>query len=174
MTSLFRGVWSGVFWAIFCVSAWAGLLHAADPKSPEDFEFERVTSATSESQSRSGQKASPDNLEKTHIHVADRRGQELYKLYQSTIMSLAMIISLVVILAFVSKTKPSATHIIHVCALTLIIFGTMFIAVLADTDQQLTATTGILGAIAGYLFGTMRRGDDSPKEKPPPSAGITP
>jgi hypothetical protein len=28
---------------------------------------------------------------------------------------------------------------------------------MAETEQQLTAAIGILGAVAGYLFGTMRR-----------------
>jgi hypothetical protein len=35
----------------------------------------------------------------------------------------------------------------------LVIFATVLVVILAKVDQQLTAATGILGAIAGYLFG---------------------
>lgn len=37
--------------------------------------------------------------------------------------------------------------------LVLVVFATLLVMVLAKADQQLTAATGILGAIAGYLFG---------------------
>jgi len=41
--------------------------------------------------------------------------------------------------------------------LVLVIEGTMFVGVSAQTNEQLTAPICILGAIAGYLFGAAKR-----------------
>ena len=47
---------------------------------------------------------------------------------------------------------PSET-MVNGSGLVLVIFATVLVMILAKADQQLTAATGILGAIAGYLFG---------------------
>ena len=47
--------------------------------------------------------------------------------------------------------------LVNAIGLVLVIEGTMFIAVSAVTSEQLTAPIGILGAIAGYLFGSAKR-----------------
>ena len=49
--------------------------------------------------------------------------------------------------------------------LVLVIFATVLVVVLAKVDQQLTAATGILGAIAGYLFGKATKGAEA-EQKP--------
>jgi len=46
--------------------------------------------------------------------------------------------------------------LIHAIGLVLVIEETMFIAVSAITTEQLIAPIGILGAIAGYLFGSAK------------------
>jgi len=46
---------------------------------------------------------------------------------------------------------------VNAIGLVLVIEGTMFITVSALTSEQLTAPIGILGAIAGYLFGSAKR-----------------
>ncbi len=51
----------------------------------------------------------------------------------------------------------SEESLVNAIGLVLVIEGTMFIAVSALTSEQLTAPIGILGAIAGYLFGSARR-----------------
>lgn len=48
----------------------------------------------------------------------------------------------------------TAEHIVNGSALVLVIQATTFIVIAAPTSEQLTAAIGVLGAIAGYLFGT--------------------
>lgn len=52
----------------------------------------------------------------------------------------------------------SATGLIY------IVFGTIILVVIANTDQQLTASMGILGAVAGYLFGRSQRDQGEEEE----------
>lgn len=42
--------------------------------------------------------------------------------------------------------------VLNVSGLSLIIFGTLLVVMVADAEAQLTAAVGILGALAGYLF----------------------
>lgn len=88
--------------------------------------------------------------------------QERNKLYECIILAVGLVVTLSIILWFMSK-KPSfsANNIMNASALILIIYGTIFIVVLSDAEAQLTASIGVLGAIAGYLFGTMHKRDGS-------------
>ena len=77
------------------------------------------------------------------------------------LLLIAIVVSTPVLLAlvlFFLKKAPnySDDSLVHAIGLVLVIEGTMFIAVSAITTEQLTAPIGILGAIAGYLFGTAR------------------
>ncbi len=88
--------------------------------------------------------------------------QERNKLYECIILAVGLIITLAIILGLMSKkTSFTATNIMNASALILIIYGTIFIVVLSDAEAQLTASIGILGAIAGYLFGTMNKREGS-------------
>ncbi len=116
---------------------------------PDEFKFER---AAKPPPAEGGPSFADQKLE-------DRRSRERYNLMQSIIMGITLVLSLITVSVFVTKTSDSAVHLVNACALTLIVFGTIYITILADTDQQLTASTGILGAVAGYLFGSMRRGE---------------
>lgn len=73
-----------------------------------------------------------------------------------------IVISTPVMLAlvlFCLKKIPncSSESLVTAVGLILVIEGTMFIGVSALTTEQLTAPIGLLGAIAGYLFGAARR-----------------
>ena len=48
--------------------------------------------------------------------------------------------------------------VLNVTGLVLIIFSIVFVVVVADTMDQLTVSVGVLGTIAGYLFGSLRAG----------------
>lgn len=50
-------------------------------------------------------------------------------------------------------------HAVNATGLIYIVFGTLVLMLLAENSEKLTAPIGILGAIAGYLFGTMSKGD---------------
>ena len=78
------------------------------------------------------------------------------------LLLIAIVVSTPVLLAlvlFFLKKAPdcSGDSLVHAIGLVLVIEGTMFIAVSAITTEQLTAPIGILGAIAGYLFGSAKR-----------------
>lgn len=85
------------------------------------------------------------------------------------ILLIAIMVSIPILLAivlFCLKNAPQCTEesLVNAIGLVLVIEGTMFIAVSAATTEQLTAPIGILGAIAGYLFGSAKR---RASEKPP-------
>jgi hypothetical protein len=128
--------------------------------SPDDFKFDRVSRVPSQKETL----AVPDPK------LEDRRARQDYNLRQTIVMGITLVLSLFTVSVFVSKKSDSAAHLVNACALTLIVFGTIYVTILADTDQQLTASTGILGAVAGYLFGSMRRsGNDGPPTPEKPS-----
>jgi hypothetical protein len=88
-----------------------------------------------------------------------RMRQENNKLYEILILSALALVSLFIVLRFITaKSVYSATHIVNATGLIFIIFGTILLVIMADTEQQLTAAIGILGAVAGYLFGAINRG----------------
>jgi len=72
---------------------------------------------------------------------------------------------------YVLRNRDSR-DIVSGIGLNLIIFGTVIMVMIAETDQQLTAGAGILGAVAGYLFRSIQNeGGDTgqyPSEKYPP------
>ena len=64
------------------------------------------------------------------------------------------IISLSLILFVLYKRNASAREIVNGSGLVLVIFGVVILMIVANQTEQLTASIGVLGAIAGYLFGT--------------------
>ena len=82
------------------------------------------------------------------------------------IIAVLYIFSLIVITILIMNTpKHHARDIVTTIGLVTVIFGAILLAMVVDTDQALTAPMGILGAIAGYLFGSAQRKEDS-KEDP--------
>lgn len=88
-------------------------------------------------------------------------------------MAVVLIIATAIIAQFltlrclhtVALCTPS--HVFNATGLIYIIFGTILIVTIADNKDQLTASIGILGAIAGYLFGRMSRGEAATAKEPP-------
>lgn len=90
--------------------------------------------------------------------------QEKYKLYECILLAAFALISLIIVLkSLCNKPNCDAAHMVNASGLVFIIFGTLFLVLLADVDEQLNAGVGILGAVAGYLFGTMRRMETNQK-----------
>lgn len=82
--------------------------------------------------------------------------QENNKFKECLVLTIGVIISLIVVLFFVTRSRHSnTTHIIHASGLVLIVFGTIYVIILSDSDAHITGTMGVLGATAGYLFGSM-------------------
>ena len=67
-------------------------------------------------------------------------------------------LSLIFVLTYLYWRQATPETLVNGSGLVLVIFATVLVVILAKTDQQLTATTGILGAIAGYLFGKATKG----------------
>jgi hypothetical protein len=71
------------------------------------------------------------------------------------VMILVTPIFLYIVLYFMKNSAQfNSEHVVHASALVLLIQGTAFIVVASLTTEQLTAAIGVMGAIAGYLFGT--------------------
>ncbi len=84
--------------------------------------------------------------------------RETNKVYEIVILSTLALVSLFLVLRFLTaKTAYSATHIVNASGLVCIIWGTILLVLMAQTDQQMTAAVGILGAVAGYLFRSIQR-----------------
>jgi len=77
--------------------------------------------------------------------------------------------SLLVSMLLLYRTSPHrARDIVNLAGLISVIFGTILLVLVVDTTEALTAPMGILGAIAGYLFGTAQQKSDTavlPDEK---------
>ena len=94
-----------------------------------------------------------------HLAVDVRKHENTTAFYEIVVISLIAIISLVSVLGFLVRTpKHSASDVVHATGLIFIVYGTVFLSMTATTDQQLTAPMGILGAVAGYLFGQLKKG----------------
>lgn len=93
---------------------------------------------------------------------------ELFALIASMVLALSLIL---VAVRFCGRKAHAS--VVNGGGLVLIIFGTLFIAVYASTPDQLTAPIGILGAIAGYLFGSAQHTQHLPA-KPKDESDVIP
>ncbi len=76
--------------------------------------------------------------------------------YYIVLLSGVALISLFLVLNFLKSHGQCPRDIVNAAGLILIIFGTIILVLVVDTTEQLTAAIGVLGAIAGYLFGTIQ------------------
>jgi hypothetical protein len=115
------------------------------------------------SPSKSAGKSSEDEIATSNAKLLEKQGdllllQEKHRMQLLLAIVVSTPILLVLALFFLKKT-PDCTgeSLVSAVGLVLVVEGTMFIAVSAITTEQLTAPIGILGAIAGYLFGAAKR-----------------
>jgi 5-bromo-4-chloroindolyl phosphate hydrolysis protein len=65
--------------------------------------------------------------------------------------------ALAIVLKYMKDSKVChARDMLNGTGLVLVIFSTVLVIIIADVEIQLTAAMGVLGGIAGYLFGTLR------------------
>lgn len=97
-----------------------------------------------------------------------RMKQEANRVIECVLLSITLVVTLAAVLGVLLWRSPRSTaQVLTASGLVLVVFATVFIVVLADAEQQLTAAMGILGAIVGYLFGAMHRpGPDAPPHPP--------
>jgi len=82
---------------------------------------------------------------------------------QSYVLITAALFSFtLLIITFLMKITPhQPKDIVTIIGLVSVIFGTILLVLVVDTTETLTAPMGILGAIAGYLFGSVQRKEEA-------------
>ena len=106
------------------------------------------------------------------MYLDTRMNQQKTKLYECIVIASLAVISLFIVLRNITNSKSyTAEHVVNASGLIVIVFGALLLPLFAETDQQLTATVGILGAIAGYLFGSMRKGEKDEADSKADKAG---
>ena len=106
--------------------------------------------------------------EKTNI-VEFRTLQEKNRFWLIGEMLLVTPLFLLIILHYVVKGgNYSVRSVLNISGLVLVVQATTIVVLAAQTSEQLTAAIGVLGAIAGYLFGSTKQstGLDSVPAKP--------
>jgi drug/metabolite transporter superfamily protein YnfA len=83
-----------------------------------------------------------------------RMQQQKDKLWFAVVLGTIAVAAHLIVLVFLYKQAPG--HIVGATGLVYIVFGTILLVVIANTEAQLTAAIGVLGAIAGYLFGRLQ------------------
>lgn len=77
---------------------------------------------------------------------------------------LAVILVIFQVLVFrVLSSHPDYTirDMLNIMGLILIVFSIVLVVIIADTSEQITTAVGVLGTIAGYLFGSLNSGRSS-------------
>lgn len=98
-----------------------------------------------------------------------RMEEESNRLILALCVMAAGLLALFLVLAYLKSRGAAPEMVVTGSGLVLVIFATVLIVILVKRDEQLTAATGILGAIAGYLFGKATKGPDV--EQKPGKAG---
>ncbi|WP_345986408.1 hypothetical protein WCX49_04610 [Sulfurimonas sp. HSL-1656] len=76
--------------------------------------------------------------------------------YYVLALSLLSVVMFTVSFMFLRHKEYDTSDIIHLAGLNIIIFGTIILVLVVETNEQLTAAIGVLGAIAGYLFRSLQ------------------
>jgi len=136
-----------------------------DSFHPSKYEFGNLP----ESQQTSiGQEMSTDNTESNSNQMLYdlREKQEDIRLYEVVLLAVMALCSLAIVLKYMKDSKAcSARDMLNGTGLVLVIFSTVLVIIVADVEIQLTAAMGVLGGIAGYLFGTFRSSQPTKTEK---------
>lgn len=144
--------------ACFAALAWSG--YALGQNEVAQIAAEAEIKAQEQAQPMPQPAAAATTPESERNYHELRLEQERNKLFEVVILCLLTLISLVIVLSYLTKSPGySSRDMVNATGLIFIISGTIILVIMADTEQQLTAAIGILGAVAGYLFGTMRKGD---------------
>lgn len=69
--------------------------------------------------------------------------------------------ALIIIIVFMWDKKHQSKDIVTMVGMVSVIFGAILLVLMVGGTDQLTAPMGILGAIAGYLFGASKKTEGS-------------
>jgi len=115
------------------------------------FDYENVQKQTPSTQEQS-------NASTVQLSLIENNHQ--YVLITASLYAFSLIIITVLM-----KITPDhqANDLITIIGLVSVVFGTILLVLVVDTTEGLTAPMGILGAIAGYLFGAAQKKEVSQK-----------
>lgn len=145
--------------------------HAADHPAVTQLESLADYSKVTAGQENAPTTATVPDIQRAADHFTHQFNmhRESNKVYEVGILSvLALAILFLALRYLVQQSADPGPHIVNATGLVCIIFGTMLLVLMAQSDQQLTAAMGILGAIAGYLFRSMREEKSSEGGQTPP------
>ena len=111
-------------------------------------------------------KVAPASNEVVTDYSRYRMAEESNRLILALSVMGAGVLSLLLVLAFLKSKGTAPETMVTGSGLVLVVFATVLIVILVKRDEQLTAATGILGAIAGYLFGKATKGVSDAEQKP--------
>ena len=110
---------------------------------------------------------SDNNYEQLKIQnemLKNERQNEILKvqiannLHYTIIMASLYAFSLIIIIILMKMTPDhQAKDLVTIVGLISVIFGSILLVLVVGSTDQLTAPMGILGAIAGYLFGSAQK-----------------
>ena len=109
-------------------------------------------------------KVAPASNEVVTDYSRYRMAEESNRLILALSVMGAGILSLLLVLAFLKSRGTAPETMVTGSGLVLVVFATVLIVILVKRDEQLTAATGILGAIAGYLFGKATKDTSTPND----------
>lgn len=119
--------------------------------------------------------AGPDEIvDRLSLQLKEK--QEDIRLYEVILLTIMSLCALMIVLKCMKDSQVcNARDMINGTGLVLVIFSTVMVIIIADAEIQLTAAMGVLGGIAGYLFGTIKTSQEvANKEKIPPEGSKEP
>ncbi len=137
---------------------------ALDPFDPKKYEFSNLPEAE---RALISQKTRAESSSSANQLMYDFRAkQENIRLYEVILLAVMSLCALAIVLKYMKDSKTcNARDMLNGTGLVLVIFSTVLVIIIADVEIQLTAAMGVLGGIAGYLFGTLRSSVPGNSEK---------
>ena len=139
-----------------------------------DFSFDDLPQEEQQQVAEQAAAESEGMAQNRDLAIADRLTLEYrttlerYRFYEVVVLALLAVVSLFVVLAFIKSSKQfQPRDMVHATGLVLVVFSTIIVILLADVEVQLTAAMGILGGIAGFLFGSF---NSSPRAERRPAS----
>jgi len=132
------------------------------------FERDQVSREVNEDSEQTLDTAS--DMTNSRLMYEFRLKQETIRLYEVILLAIMSLGALAIVLKYMKDSESChARDMLNGTGLVLVIFSTVLVIIIADVEIQLTAAMGVLGGIAGYLFGTLRSsaspGTDKKKEE---------
>lgn len=145
---------------ILCFIAVSWLLATASFGADSAVSLSDIEAQATTEASEAG-KVAPASNEVVTDYSRYRMAEESNRLILALSVMAAGLLSLFIVLAYLRSIGAAPEAVVTGSGLVLVVFATILIVILVKRDEQLTAATGILGAIAGYLFGKAAKGSSS-------------